>query len=260
MKLNPCLIAVIGLITSCASTAVTSTDPRVELANEGFVVERTLGDPDIPNTFRFQILDNPTTHEVAYLAIGTSVPTPVFVMKDGIVERQLGAQAPSYVGLTQEQLAAKVQQQIDGGSIETYYGPTNYACCVQTCVNNNLTSVGCTGVGNLLPWCTQVAAIATITCGISCTNDAVACSLAPNCGCGPVCGDGICDLANGESCNNCYNDCRSVCPGPGTGPGCLVEGLCDGNCRPDGDICEQDDDCCVGACDTIEGICLPLAP
>jgi hypothetical protein len=267
--LNLCLSVVFACVASCAnhSAQQPSSDPRIELANEGFVVQRTLGDPNIPNTFRFEILANPTTHETAYLAIGPSEPTPVFVMKDDVVERQLGAQTPNYVGMSQAALTEKMQQLLAdpsaGGTIDTYYGPTNYVCCVQTCVNNNLSSVGCTGVGNLLPWCTQVAAIATVTCGIGCSNDAVACSLAPNCGCGPVCGDRICDLANGENCNNCSADC-GACGSGGSGGTCLVGQPCaggggGGGCGSDGDICEDDSDCCNGACDLGEGICLPLA-
>jgi hypothetical protein len=262
---NVVYLASLALVLSCTNPTQTTNadggavdpDPNVELAREGFVLTSSVGSTG-QGTFEMDTMINLRTGEIAYLPVGAAQQAPVLIMKNDRVERQLGAQTPSYVGMTQTELTTAMRSALAGdpppGDQPTpYYGKTDYGCCVQTCVNNNLASLGCTGVGNLLPYCTQAAVIATGVCGFSCLNDAVACSLAPKCGCGPVCGDGICDLANGESCNNCSSDCGAC------GGGCFTAEDCGGGggggCGEPGAVCEDPSECCSNVCDPGGGIC-----
>jgi hypothetical protein len=208
---------------------------REQLLDEGFRLTQQYGrrDPTAPHAIGLDVLENSTTGEVAYMSSDTSTSTPILVMLGNRVERQLGDTSKSYVGMTDVQLrdagtSGGTADQANHG-IAADYGTNSYTCCVQTCVNNDLANIGCTGVGNLLPYCTSAAAIFSAGCAFSCLNDSVSCAIAPNCGCGPVCGDGICDLANGENCSNCQQDCGPCGGGGGGGGG--------------GDDDDDDDDC-----------------
>lgn len=221
-----------------AVATATVLTPRQQLLGEGFVVSQQLGKRDpAKHIVGLDILENPATGELAYMASDDAKSAPVLVMKGERVTRQLGETTPSYVGMTQHDLQGAIGN-LDkpatgdtgksSGSRQPEYGTNNYWCCVQTCVNDDLANIGCTGVGNLLPYCTQAAAIFSAGCAFSCINNAVSCSIAPNCGCGPVCGDGICDLANGESCNNCSVDCGAcTCV---KAPNGTTIGDCSGGC------------------------------
>jgi hypothetical protein len=221
-----------GRGSSGSGVAVTpQMGARQELLAEGFRVTQQYGrrDPTAPHAIGLDVLENSATGEVAYMSSDTSTSTPIIVMLGNRVERQLGDTSKSYVGMTNDQLReVGASGDTAGHGIVADYGTNSYTCCVQTCVNNDLANIGCTGVGNLLPYCTSAAAIFSAGCAFSCINDSVSCAIAPNCGCGPVCGDGICDMANGENCSNCQQDC-GPCGGGGGGGG--------------GDDDDDDDDC-----------------
>ena len=76
----------------------------------------------------------------------------------------------------------------------------------------------------------------------------------------PVCGDGVCDAANGESCGTCAPDCGPCLPPVPVCGDLFCDGLHGESCSTCAQDCGSCAPLCLPSCDPITGLCSACTP